>query len=235
MPSERAWREDWSSAERQASAAIDSVLGSTGLHEGHVVRALARCLAPEATVLVGSSMPIRDADTFWPAALAGQLFLANRGASGIDGFVSTTMGVAAAMPGPVVALVGDLTLYHDMNGLWALRRHRLKATFVVLDNDGGGIFSFLPPAQHPDVFEELFATPLRLPLDRVAALYGLGYGVVEETAELPAALGAALESAAPYLLVVRFRRDASVAGHRACWAAVARALSSSALPAVPGT
>jgi len=176
-------------------------------------------------VVIGSSMAIRDADTFWPPARPGQRFLANRGASGIDGLVSTGLGAAAAATSPAtVLLIGDLSLYHDMNGLWAARRHGLGAVLVVLDNDGGGIFNFLPPAQHEDVFEELFGTPLGLCLADVARLYGLGFHEVNEAHELAPALRAALAEEGTSLVRVRFERSRSVAGHRACWAAVSEAL-----------
>src|SRR5207237_3952416 len=130
------------------------------MHEGHVVRALAGALPEEASVFVGSSMAIRDVDGFWPVAGPGQRFLGNRGASGIDGLVSTGLGVAAVTAEPTVLLLGDLSLYHDMNGLWAAGRHGLRATVVVLDNNGGGIFDFLPVAAQEDAFEAVFATPL---------------------------------------------------------------------------
>ncbi|HEY4027996.1 MAG TPA: 2-succinyl-5-enolpyruvyl-6-hydroxy-3-cyclohexene-1-carboxylic-acid synthase [Candidatus Dormibacteraeota bacterium] len=219
------WQRSWVEAGARAAEALGSRLAAPPLHEGHVVRALAEALPPEAQVVIGSSMPIRDADTFWPAAEQGQRFLGNRGASGIDGLVSTGLGAAAARPGvPTVLLLGDLTLYHDMNGLWAARRHGLRATIVVLDNDGGGIFSFLPQAEHEDVFEELFGTPLGLRLEDVARLYGLAFREVREAAELPGALRAALTAEDVSMVSVRFERSGSVAGHRACWTAVSEAL-----------
>src|SRR5207244_12727031 len=95
---------------------------------------------------------------------------------------------------------------------------------VVLDNDGGGIFEFLPQAGHPDVFEELFATPLGLRLADVARLYGLDFCAVNSPGDLPAALGSALAARRPVLVAARFGRAASVSGHRACWSAVAGAL-----------
>jgi 2-succinyl-5-enolpyruvyl-6-hydroxy-3-cyclohexene-1-carboxylate synthase len=220
-----AWREAWVEAGAAAAAALGEALASSPPHEGHAIRALAAALPEEAQVVIGSSMPIRDADTFWPAAAPGQRFLANRGASGIDGVVSTGLGAAAAASHlPTVVLLGDLSLYHDMNGLWAARRHGLRATIVVLDNDGGGIFSFLPQADHPDVFEELFGTPLGLRLADVAGLYGLTFIEAADAAALPRALRDGLDAGGCALVRVPFDRAGSVTGHRACWTAVSEAL-----------
>lgn len=220
-----AWQSAWCEAGSAAMAALTARLAEPPLHEGQVVQALAGALPDAARVVIGSSMPIRDADTFWPPALPGQHFLANRGASGIDGLVSTGLGAVAAVPEtPTVFLLGDLSLYHDMNGLWAVRRHGLRAVIVVLDNDGGGIFNFLPPSEHPDVFEELFGTPLGLRMEDVARLYGLEFCAVEAAADLPGALRAALSCERSVMVCVRFERAGSVAGHRACWEAVSVSL-----------
>src|SRR5450759_2970254 len=165
------WRDQWVAAGKRATAAIAATLVSTPLHEGHVVRALSSRLPDPGQVFIGSSLPIRAAEAFWPHAKTQQRFFGNRGASGIDGLVSTGLGLAAGRSNvPTVLLLGDLSLYHDMNGLWALRRHGLRATIVVCDNNGGGVFNFLPQAQHQDVFEELFATPLGLDFAQVARL-----------------------------------------------------------------
>ena len=220
-----AWQRAWCEAGKAAMAAMSARLAEPPLHEGQVVQALACALPEQARIVIGSSMPIRDADTFWPPALPDQHFLANRGASGIDGLVSTGLGAAAAAPeAPTVLLLGDLSLYHDMNGLWAVRRHGLRAVIIVLDNDGGGIFNFLPQAEHPDVFEELFGTPLGVRMADVARLYGLEFCEVEAAADLPGALRAALSRERSVMVCVRFDRAASVAGHRACWAAVSESL-----------
>ena len=107
-----------------------------------------------------------------PLASGAVRILGNRGANGIDGVVSSALGAAAAAGGPLVLAIGDLSFYHDMNGLLAARRHGLDATIVLLNNDGGGIFSFLPQAAVPDHFEELFGTPTGLDFRHAAALYG---------------------------------------------------------------
>ncbi len=101
--------------------------------------------------------------------------LSNRGANGIDGTVSSAFGVAAAGEGPVVLLIGDVALAHDIGGLLAARRLGLPLTIVLLNNDGGGIFHFLPVAGETDAFEEHVATPHGLDFAHAAALYGCGY------------------------------------------------------------
>jgi 2-succinyl-5-enolpyruvyl-6-hydroxy-3-cyclohexene-1-carboxylate synthase len=226
QPSAGGWQQEWRDAGAVAAAAIDRRLARTPLHEGHVVRCLAGQAPEHSLVFVGSSMAIRDVDTFWPPHAPGQRFYGNRGASGIDGVVSSGLGMAAgsAPDEHAVLLLGDLSLYHDMNGLWAIRRHGLRAVIVVLDNDGGGIFEFQPPAAHTDVFEELFATPVGLRWEEVAGLYGLRFAEAADPAELEVALRQAFASEGSTLVCARFDRESSVKGHRACWAAVAEGL-----------
>jgi 2-succinyl-5-enolpyruvyl-6-hydroxy-3-cyclohexene-1-carboxylate synthase len=219
------WREEWVAAGKKATAAVSATFVSTPMHEGHIVRALASRLPDNGQVFVGSSMPIRAADSFWPLAKAQQRFYGNRGASGIDGLVSTGIGLAAGRSTiPTVLLLGDLSAYHDMNGLWALRRHGLRATVVVCDNNGGGVFNFLPQSQHQDVFEEIFATPLGLDFAQVARLYDLVYSPVTDRSGLEPALSDAMNAQTSTMVVVRFKREDSVSGHRTCWEAAAVAL-----------
>ena len=220
-----AWRDEWVGAGKRATAAIAATLVGTPIHEGHVVKALSARLPDPGHVFIGSSMPIRAADSFWPPARPRQRFFANRGASGIDGLVSTGLGVATGRDAvPTVLLLGDLSLYHDMNGLWALQRHGIKATLVICDNNGGGVFNFLPQAEHQDVFEEIFATPLGLDLSQVARLYGLVYSPVSDRSGLEPAIADAIAAPTPTMVVVRFKREDSVSGHRLCWEAAASAL-----------
>jgi len=220
-----AWRDEWVNAGKKATTAIAASLVSTPVYEGHIVRAIAAKLPEDSQVFIGSSMPIRAADSFWPYARGRQVFYGNRGASGIDGLVSTGLGVAAARPSvPTVLMLGDLSMYHDMNGLWSIRRHGLKATIVVCDNNGGGVFNFLPQAQHADVFEELFATPLGLDFAQVARLYGLVYSPVSDRSGLEPAIADALSAQTSTMVVVKYKREDSVSGHRLCWEAASGAL-----------
>ena len=143
-PRDPAWLDGWHRADRAAAAAIARALSPAGLTEPRVAAELGAGLPPEATVVVASSMPVRDAETFFPARERPPRVLSNRGANGIDGTVSTAFGVAATASGPVVLLIGDVALIHDLGGLLAASRLGLKLTIVLLHNDGGGIFHFLP-------------------------------------------------------------------------------------------
>jgi 2-succinyl-5-enolpyruvyl-6-hydroxy-3-cyclohexene-1-carboxylate synthase len=150
--------------------------------------------------------------------------LANRGANGIDGTVSTAFGVAAVSPGPVVLLVGDVALAHDVGGLLAARRPGVALTIVLVDNDGGGIFAFLPVAEAGPGYEEHVATAHGLEFAHAAALYGLEHVRVAEPERFREALDAALRSGGSTLIHVRTDRGENVALHRAVWDAVRSAV-----------
>ena len=165
------WLGLWRAADAQITAAVEVELGDA-LSEPAVARGLGAWLPGDAALVVASSMPIRDIEEFMAAREDPPRVLANRGANGIDGTVSTAYGVAAAHDGPVVLLIGDVALAHDLGGLLAGRRLGLSLTIVLIDNDGGGIFSFLPVASQRDAFETHVATPHGLDFAHAAALYG---------------------------------------------------------------
>ena len=216
------WLLEWLEAERLAREAIDGLLDEWAEpFEGRVARDLVGWVPAGGTLVVGSSMPVRDLDAF-ARPREGLRFVANRGLSGIDGFVATTLGVAAAGDEPVVALCGDLTLLHDASSLLGAAGRSRGAVLVVVDNDGGGIFSFLPQAQLPgDLFEPLFGTPHGLDLTALAAAARVPARVVEKAADLVPALDAALAGGGTQLVVVRSDRAGNLAGHRAVTEAVA--------------
>ncbi|MCY0876802.1 MAG: 2-succinyl-5-enolpyruvyl-6-hydroxy-3-cyclohexene-1-carboxylic-acid synthase, partial [Firmicutes bacterium] len=157
---------------RAATAAHLSALGR--LNEGRIITELADMLPDGACLFVGNSMPVRDLDSFFPCTDKNIRVLANRGASGIDGVVSSALGTAAALPVPCTLVIGDLSFLHDLGGLLAAKQQRIALTIVVVQNDGGGIFSFLPQAQEEDVFAH-FSTPHGLSLEGAAALFGGHY------------------------------------------------------------
>ena len=154
------------------------------------------------------------------------LVLANRGANGIDGTVSTAFGAAAAAPGPVVLLIGDVALAHDVGGLLAATRTEARLTIVLLHNDGGGIFDFLPVSatQPPEHYVRHVATPHGLDFSHAAALYGCDYERAEDVEGFRAALRRALAAPRTAIVAVHTDREANVALHREVWEAVARAI-----------
>jgi 2-succinyl-5-enolpyruvyl-6-hydroxy-3-cyclohexene-1-carboxylate synthase len=170
------WRDRWRSLDRAAGAALrQTALSFTDLFEGRVFIELQDLLPDGARLIVGNSMPVRDADSFLGAGDRLLACVGNRGANGIDGVASSALGAAAASAEPAVLVVGDVSLYHDMNGLWAARRHGLNLVIVLVNNNGGGIFHFLPQVAHSAFFEEWFGTPPDLDFRHAAELYGATY------------------------------------------------------------
>ena len=215
----------WLHADQLAAQAIDTTLGEP-LSEPRVARELGAGLPPEATLVVSASMPIRDVETFSGVRDAPPRVLSNRGANGIDGVVSTAFGVAAGSPGPVVALIGDVALAYDVGALVSARRLRLALTIVVVDNEGGGIFDFLPVAKtRPKAaYEVHIATPTGLDFADVAVAFGLRYLPATTVPEFRAALDAGLAGDGVSLVHVHTDRAHNVRLHRQVWADVERAL-----------
>jgi 2-succinyl-5-enolpyruvyl-6-hydroxy-3-cyclohexene-1-carboxylate synthase len=189
-----------------------------------VARSLGEWLPPEATMFVASSMPIRDVELFLAAHALGPRVLSNRGANGIDGTVSAAFGAAAVDNGPVVLLIGDVALAHDIGGLLAARRLDLAITIVLLNNDGGGIFHFLPVVGEGDAFEEHVATPHGLDFAHAAALYGCRHERPGTLEQLRMSVDTALAGQATTIIEVRTDRRQNLALHRRVAEAVAAAL-----------
>ena len=170
----------------------------TGLTEIGAARIVANQAPEGSTVFLGNSMPVRLADSYaWPD-WDGVAFVANRGASGIDGNLATAAGLAAASSEPVIALVGDLAALHDLNSLALMRA--ITATplvVVVLNNDGGGIFHHLPIAAEHDVFERCFRHARTVYASRNAAQFGLRYANPSGAETLGEALDLALAASSP--------------------------------------
>lgn len=192
--------------------------------EGRVFDILARMPLEGVNLYVGNSMPIRDMDAFFPGVEGRVNVFGNRGVSGIDGLVSGALGVAASGTGPTLLVLGDLSFYHDLNGLLAASMHGLDLTVVVIHNDGGGIFSFLPQAEHGRHFERLFATPTGLDFGPVVEMYGGRFLRTSDGERLQEGMAEGLKR--PGLHVVEYvtdrRKNASC--HRAMMAEVGRRL-----------
>ena len=214
-----AWLAGWRDADARAAEAIDRL--ATG--EPAVARALVRDLPAGAVLVVGSSMPVRDVETFAPARDdGGPRVLANRGANGIDGTIATALGVAAS-GAPTAVLLGDVALVHDLGALAAAARDAPSLAIVCVDNAGGGIFDFLPVSGvEAAVYERHVATPPGLDLPAVAR--ALGLAVHEDPPDVPLAVERAWRDGGPALIHVRTERAANVALHRRIWHEVAAAL-----------
>jgi 2-succinyl-5-enolpyruvyl-6-hydroxy-3-cyclohexene-1-carboxylate synthase len=174
--------------------------------EPKLLASLEPLLPPGALVWLSSSMPVRDVEACFPQSAKPLRFLSNRGANGIDGVVSSAAGGALASGRPTFLLTGELALLHDVGGLLAAARAGAELTIVCVNNGGGGIFDFLPVAEHADAeaYERHIATPARVDLERLAALAGLAYTLDDVERGV----------ARPGLLELRTDRARNVALHR---------------------
>lgn len=216
-----AWCAAWRQAEDRVARLADQELetAEAKLFEPEVLRALLQQLPAGGRMLIGNSMAIRDMDAFSGTGAKPLTFHGNRGVSGIDGNLSTALGLAAAQqaagaPGPVAALLGDLGAHHDLNGLAAARG--LDAVLVVSNNGGGGIFEYLPSRALPE-FETGWLTPVALDFAAAAAAYGIKHRRAETLVKCRAALAEAFAAGGPWLIEAVVERNASVARHRRYW------------------
>jgi 2-succinyl-5-enolpyruvyl-6-hydroxy-3-cyclohexene-1-carboxylate synthase len=214
----------WLEAEAAAQTALTEALTAEAeLTEPALHRALGAAHQDGDLVYTSSSMPIRDQEAFLDSSSADVLFLSNRGANGIDGLISSGIGAARASGRPTTIVTGDLGLLHDIGGLAALRDVSTPVRIVVIDNDGGGIFHFLPQeaALDSNEFEALLGTPRGIDAAKAAALFDLPHRRLESPGELPEALAAGTS-----LIEVKTDRQGNVTAHRHLAGRVHAALSS---------
>jgi 2-succinyl-5-enolpyruvyl-6-hydroxy-3-cyclohexene-1-carboxylate synthase len=232
------WAREWLEADRVADEAMAAWLAAlAGPFEGAPFAALAGALPDGAVLWAGNSMPVRDLDAWLPSTERAITVRSNRGANGIDGVVSTALGSAAVAGGPVALVVGDLSFLHDLNALVAARLHGLSATIVLVNNDGGGIFSFLPQATAdapgtglPEHYEELFGTPHGIDVGPIVQALGAEHRRVGP-GELEAVIEASVGRPGVQVLELRTDRARNVELHGEVAAVVQRALA--ALPPAP--
>lgn len=211
----------WQHAEQ---IAIDKVkaYNTWATDEGAMVAKLLEQLPDGADLFVSSSMPVRDIDTFLTKTSKDIRIIANRGANGIDGVTSTALGYSAANPNrKAFLLIGDLAFLHDTNAFIATRYQPLQLSVIVMNNDGGGIFSYLPQAKIENHYEELFGTPTALKFEQFATMYNLHYSAVQTSNEMQDAL----LQAAPLQLIEAFtNRTENTESHRELWAQISEAM-----------
>jgi 2-succinyl-5-enolpyruvyl-6-hydroxy-3-cyclohexene-1-carboxylate synthase len=220
-PSKSEWSATWRAVNDIAKSVLLEEPAESELFEGKVFTELSHLLPSGATLFVGNSMPIRDADTFFFTTDKQIRILANRGANGIDGVVSSALGVSAVAE-PLVLVIGDLSFYHDLNGLLAAKMHGLHATIIVLNNNGGGIFSFLPQANDKKHFEMLFGTPTDLQFEHAVRMYEGNYQNSKTWDEFRHHVARSLTADGLHVIEVCTSRETNVKNHRLLWERVSQ-------------
>lgn len=200
----------------QQAAAWES--RSEALNEQQLLQQLHRALPSGTQLFSANSMMIRDIDGWLGAREAPLTLHANRGCSGIDGNLSTVCGIRTTTPKdvPVVALLGDLTLFHDLNALSIVKQISGNLTLFVVNNGGGNIFSYLPPAGLPE-FEKIWLTPPQIDFEQAAALYQIDYLRIDTAVDLQQQLPTLFQQQQPKLVELVIDRSASIEAHRHYW------------------
>jgi 2-succinyl-5-enolpyruvyl-6-hydroxy-3-cyclohexene-1-carboxylate synthase len=205
------WMAGWREASEEVGRHLDGIVSGEP-NEPLVARVVSQNIPNGHGLVVASSMPVRDLDAYAAADGVPVPVAANRGASGIDGTVATAAGFAMGLGRPVTLLIGDLALLHDLNSIAMLRD--IQVIVVALNNDGGGIFSFLPIASQEEYFEPYFGTPQGVGFEPAAQMFGLAYarpGTMEEFVEV---YGSACARGSSTLIEVKTDREENVAWHR---------------------
>lgn len=204
---------------------VSSIQDDSTLLEGKVFSELGYILPEQTLLFVGNSMPIRDLDTYFTCNDKSIRMMANRGANGIDGIVSTALGASVSQT-PLVLVIGDLSFYHDLNGLLAAKLHKLNATIIVINNDGGGIFSFLPQAEYKTHFESLFGTPIGLDFEHVVNMYHGTFDRVENWSAFREKVYQGIQSDGLNVIEIQTIRTENVKHHRNLWKNVSQEINS---------
>ena len=209
-----AWIEQFAQAEAMTWEVIDDQLLGDDYFDGAVLADVVDLLPDHAMLYVASSLPVRHLDQFGRPNTKALRVFANRGASGIDGTISSALGAAAGHPDlPLTLVTGDLAFYHDMNGLMAIKRLGINATIVVINNDGGGIFHRLPIAKFDPPFTDLFVTPHGLTFESAAQMYGLDYTIARDLSSFRNAFKASLQSSNSTIIEVPTNAEHDLARH----------------------
>lgn len=211
-----AWFEKWLKMENEARNVLSQGMVQGQLTEGRVSQIVLDSLEDGSHFFVANSMPVRDVDTFLIPTSKDIRLYANRGVSGIDGTLSSAIGVAATGK-KVTLLIGDLSFYHDLNSLFIAKRYELPITIILINNNGGGIFSFLPQAKEEKHFEHLFGTPLNIDFAHAVEMYEGDYFLVEKEEELKEVLLKDKKRKGFSVIEVQTDRVENVTWHRALW------------------
>ncbi len=221
-PGATAWRDRWLRADRAAAAALAEEILPL---EAAALRSAIAAMPAGASIFLSSSMPIRWGEAYVPFDPGAPAVFANRGANGIDGVTSTAMGVAASSGRPLLLVTGDLAFLHDLNGLHAAREAEAPVEVLLLNNDGGGIFSYLPVSNYPEICEPLFATPHGRDLGPAGRIFSLEHERAAGVSDVAAAIRRLLQGGVSGIVEVRIDRQEGAAAHRAAIARVVAAVT----------
>ncbi|RBW71625.1 2-succinyl-5-enolpyruvyl-6-hydroxy-3-cyclohexene-1-carboxylic-acid synthase [Bacillus taeanensis] len=224
------WGQQWLSINEKAKEVLELKSETNLFFEGQVFPELTKLLPPNSTLFVGNSMPVRDLDTFFLTNELNVRTMANRGANGIDGIISSALG-ASTNGEPLVLVIGDLSFYHDLNGLLAAKLHELTITIIVLNNDGGGIFSFLPQSKESEHFEKLFGTPIGLDFEHTVTMYNGNFTRVSSWEDFRSVVKESLSGKGLNVIEVPTDRNDNAVKHHEIWEAVKKAAKSTLLGA----
>ncbi len=216
---QNSWSSHWRHINDVTRSVLATIRDQNGLSEGRIYYELNDILPDQSQLCVANSMPIRDIDTFIHQRLVKVDVLCNRGANGIDGTISTALG-ASITGKQTILITGDLSFFHDLNGLAATQLNELSLTIILINNNGGGIFSFLPQAESPNSekqFERLFLTPLNLPFIHAAKLYGAEYALVNSVEQLQLEVNKGIGVKGVRIIEIQTDREQNVQQHRALW------------------
>lgn len=190
------------------------------LTEGSTIKTLINQLPNQSELFIANSMAVRDLDTYYQTSEKEVYIYGNRGVSGIDGVVSTVLGIAAASTQPVTLVIGDLSFYHDLNGLLAAKHYEIDITILLINNDGGGIFSFLPQAEEGAHFEKLFGTSLGIDFSHSVFMYGGEYTLIKDWNHLSDSLSKSYSTPGLKVIEVQTNRDENVKAHHELWSQI---------------
>ncbi len=215
----------WTQVNEMATNHVNQYI-ATQKDEGAYAGMLFQHLEDSSDLICGSSMPIRDVDTFFNKTSKDIGIYANRGANGIDGVVSTALGIQQSLKRSSTLLIGDISFLHDVNGLLVSRFHKTDLTIVVMNNDGGGIFSYLPQSSEEQYFEKLFGTPTGLSFDSIAQMYEAEYFLIESKEAFLTALKTPKHTNIR-IIEVKTNRQENVRVHRELWKAISEEIDQS--------
>ena len=202
----------WQRLEVAGKAQLSTAIEEPSSFEGRTIRELQQHIPDNSQVLVANSMTIRDFDYFWFSGESDAVLYGNRGVNGIDGTVSTALGLATNHQ-PTYLVMGDLSLFHDLNGLAVAKTHNLNLTIILHNNDGGGIFEYLPQ-KGTKYFDYLFSTSQGLDYSGAAKLYGCGYTKISSPDELSTVLAKVSKESGVHIIEIPTDREYSRQLHR---------------------